>query len=87
MNDRTGICISPDEKFVLTGTSVKKGYGYGMLVAYDAQLGLQSSRIAVSQDSVISVMWNEEINQIIVGSSDGNMRIFYDPEKSQKGVM
>lgn len=36
MSDRTSVCISPNEKFVLTGTSVKKGYGYGLLVAYDA---------------------------------------------------
>lgn len=43
MSDKTGICISPSEKFVLTGTSVKKSFKHGLLVAFDTQLGLLNS--------------------------------------------
>ena len=39
-SDRTSVCISPDEKLVLTGTSVKKSEGYGCLMAYDSSTGL-----------------------------------------------
>merc|ERR1719265_2741230 len=29
---KTGIAISPNEKVLVTGTSVRKGYGYGFMV-------------------------------------------------------
>lgn len=29
LNSKTGICISPDETLILTGTSVRKGFAYG----------------------------------------------------------
>ena len=35
LSSRTNVSISPDEKLVLTGTSVRKGFGYGLLIAYD----------------------------------------------------
>lgn len=35
LSSKTNVAISPDEKLVLTGTSVKKGFGYGYIMAYD----------------------------------------------------
>ena len=29
LSSKTNVCISPDEKLVLTGTSVRKGFGFG----------------------------------------------------------
>lgn len=29
LNAKTGVCISPDETLILTGTSVRKGFAYG----------------------------------------------------------
>jgi WD40 repeat protein len=29
LNAKTGVCISPDETIILTGTSVRKGFAYG----------------------------------------------------------
>jgi WD repeat-containing protein 70 len=29
LNAKTGVCISPDESLILTGTSVRKGFAYG----------------------------------------------------------
>ena len=29
LNVKTGVCISPDETLILTGTSVRKGFAYG----------------------------------------------------------
>lgn len=39
LSSKTNICISPDEKLVLTGTSVRKGLGYGNIVVYDVATG------------------------------------------------
>ena len=39
LNAQTGVCISPDETLILTGTSVRKGFAYGMLLAFDATSG------------------------------------------------
>ena len=39
LSSKTNICISPNEKLVLTGTSVRKGFGHGMIMAYDVQTG------------------------------------------------
>jgi WD repeat-containing protein 70 len=39
LNAKTTVCISPDESLILTGTSVRKGFAYGMLLAYDPLSG------------------------------------------------
>lgn len=35
----------------------------------------------------VSVLWHTRINQIIVGQSDGAVRMFYRPDSSRNGVM
>ena len=32
LSPKTGVAVSPNEKILLTGTSTRKGYGYGFLV-------------------------------------------------------
>ena len=86
LNAKTGVCISPDESLILTGTSVRKGFSYGMLLAFDTTSGEQVSATPISKDSVICVEWHPYLNQIIVGSGDAQIRVLYDPEKSHKGV-
>ena len=36
--------------------------------------------------SVVSCLWHIKLNQIIVGCGDGNIRVFFDPERSTKWV-
>ena len=33
LSSKTGVAVSPNEKILITGTSVRKGYGFGFLVA------------------------------------------------------
>jgi hypothetical protein len=35
MSNKTSIAFSSDEKIVLTGTSVRRGFGYGYLMGFD----------------------------------------------------
>mmetsp|Transcript_45496 Transcript_45496/g.33273 ORF Transcript_45496/g.33273 Transcript_45496/m.33273 type:complete len:110 (+) Transcript_45496:1104-1433(+) len=79
LSSRTNICFSPDESVAITGTSVRKGFGYGHLVPVDIKSGQQLESIPICQASVTRVLWNEEIDQIVVGCSDGNLRVLYDP--------
>ena len=37
VNPETNVIFSPDEKLILTGTSVPKGQGYGKLVMMDRE--------------------------------------------------
>mmetsp|Transcript_26912 Transcript_26912/g.25975 ORF Transcript_26912/g.25975 Transcript_26912/m.25975 type:complete len:315 (-) Transcript_26912:621-1565(-) len=39
LSSKTNICLSPNESLVLTGTSVRKGFGYGHIMAFDPVSG------------------------------------------------
>jgi WD40 repeat protein len=82
-------CItSPDGRLILTGTSVKKGAGTGLLVFFDKTLLSRVKQIGVAQGAgVISMLWHPKINQIIVGTSDAKVHVFYDPKLSTNGAL
>lgn len=86
IQSKTGITLSPDEKLVLTGTSVRKGFGHGMLMGFEVATGEEVCKTPISTDSVVTVFWHPALNQIIVGSADANIRVLYDPEKSVRGI-
>lgn len=71
---------------MLTGTSVRKGFGHGLLVGLDVLTGDLSLRLPISDESVICSYWHPVINQIVVGSADDKIRILYDPKLSQRGI-
>ena len=82
----TTCSFSPDEKLIITGTSTKKD-GEGKLlflerdtmnIAYQVKFG--------TGVSVVSSLWHPKLNQVIVGLSDGNARVLFDPSKSRNGA-
>jgi len=85
LSPKTGVAISPNEKVVLTGTSVRKGYGYGQVVAFSTIDGSKVDSVPISQTSVISVVWHHALNQIFVGSADASIVALYDPTSSKGG--
>ena len=86
LSSKTNVCISPDERLVLTGISVRKNFGYGMMMGFDIVTGDVVCKAAVSKESVIIVNWHPVINQIIVGSADAYIRVMYDPKLSDRGI-
>jgi hypothetical protein len=80
------VCISPDERMLLTGTSVRKGFGYGFMMGFDIITGENVCKTGISKESVVAIHWHPLINQIIVGSSDSYIRVLYDPKLSVRGV-
>jgi WD40 repeat protein len=87
MNSRTGVTLSPNEKIVLTGTSVRKGYSVAQVAGFSTVTGENICRIPSSAHSVISIVWHPQLNQIFTGSADTTIRVLYDPEKSRGGIM
>lgn len=86
LSAKTNICFSPDEKTILTGTSVRKGFAQGLMMGFDVITGDIVCQTPISMDSVIILMWHPVLNQIIVGSGDANIRILYDPDLSHRGI-
>ncbi|MBN3318181.1 WDR70 protein, partial [Atractosteus spatula] len=82
----TDCCFSPDDKLLMTGTSVKKGEGNGKLVFFDRYTFQKSYEIEVASSSVVRCLWHPKLNQIMVGTGNGLAKVYYDPVKSQRGA-
>ncbi|KAJ1915595.1 hypothetical protein H4219_004233 [Mycoemilia scoparia] len=83
---QTNIIYSPDEKYILTGVGVKRGQGMGYIKVFDSKSLELVKDVPVTEASVIQVLWHPKLNQLAAGSSDGNVTVWYDPEKSIKGA-
>jgi len=83
----TTCSFSPDEKLIVTGTSaMKDGSSGGELLFLERDTLNIAHRINFGAKSVITSLWHSKINQILVGLSDGNVKVLFDPEKSNKGA-
>ena len=59
----TGMTISPDESIIATGTSVKRGHENSQMVFYSSYNYEKIKQIPVCTNSVVSLVWNDKINQ------------------------
>ena len=92
-NYKTEICISPEEDYVLTGTSaikrknMKEGdIEYGKVKVFSTTTNeLINSYDIAENSSVISLKWKSKVNQIFVGTSDGYVNIYFSPPPISKG--
>lgn len=81
----TGSCLA-------AGVSVPRGKGsHGQVRFYDVHSPGVSDPIAGIEmnvdESAICVEWHHSINQLLVGTSENNCRVCYDPALSTKGVL
>uniref|UniRef100_A0A671LBC1 WD repeat-containing protein 70 n=1 Tax=Sinocyclocheilus anshuiensis TaxID=1608454 RepID=A0A671LBC1_9TELE len=83
----TDCCFSPDDKLLLTGTSVKKDEGNGKLLFFERESLQKVYEIEVADASVVRCLWHPKLNQIMVGTGNGQAKVYYDPVKSQRGAM
>ncbi|KAM7392879.1 hypothetical protein PAMA_007813 [Pampus argenteus] len=82
----TDCCFSPDDKLLVTGTSVKKNEGNGKLVFFDRASFQRVYEIEVTNASVVRCLWHPKLNQIMVGTGNGLAKVYYDPVKSHRGA-
>ncbi|RXN18006.1 WD repeat-containing 70 [Labeo rohita] len=83
----TDCCFSPDDKLLLTGTSVKKDEGNGKLLFFERESLQKVYEIEVADTSIVRCLWHPKLNQIMVGTGNGLAKVYYDPVKSQRGAM
>nr|KAF6491488.1 WD repeat domain 70 [Molossus molossus] len=82
----TDCCFSPDDKLVVTGTSVQRGCGSGKLVFFERRTFQKVYEIDITDASVVRCLWHPKLNQIMVGTGNGLAKVYYDPNKSQRGA-
>ncbi|XP_019387524.1 PREDICTED: WD repeat-containing protein 70 [Crocodylus porosus] len=82
----TDCCFSPDDKILVTGTSVKRGGGNGKLLFFERETFQKVYEIDVTDASVVRCLWHPKLNQIMVGTGNGLAKVYYDPIKSQRGA-
>uniref|UniRef100_A0A8C1S6J1 Uncharacterized protein n=1 Tax=Cyprinus carpio TaxID=7962 RepID=A0A8C1S6J1_CYPCA len=78
---------SPDDKLLLTGISVKKDEGNGKLLFFERESLREVYEIEVADASVVGCLWHPKLNQIMVGTGNGLVKVYYDPVKTQRGAM
>ena len=90
---KTEICLSPDEDYVLTGTSVIKSKNKKNLEGEYSKVKIFStvshelinSYDILPNSSVISLKWRKKINQILVGTDNGYINIYFSPPNVSNG--
>lgn len=84
----TDCSFSPDDRFVITGTSQTKSECGGLLVL-DANSESLDIKENIKSDgaSVIRSRWHPRINHLAFTCSDGSLTVAFDREKSQNGAL
>jgi len=84
--DQTDCCFSPDDQMIMTGTSMNKGEETGKIMFFRKDTFEKAFEMEVSGSHVVRSAWHPKLNQILVGSSDGIVRVYYDPIRSFRGA-
>lgn len=81
----TNIIYTPNRKYLLTGQSCHPS-DTGNLLVLDAQTLSTVRTIPIGQSSVIRVLWNTRINQIVTSCHNGSIHVLYSPTQSLRGA-
>ncbi|KAK2557772.1 WD repeat-containing protein 70 [Acropora cervicornis] len=72
---QTSCLFSPDDKM-----------GSGSLVFFETNSFRKLYEFDVIESSVVSCLWHPKLNQIVVGCGNGTTKVYFDPQKSNKGA-
>lgn len=81
----TNIIYSPNNRYILTGQSCPPGEQGNLLILDSTTLSTVRT-IPITTSSVIRVLWNSRINQIVTGSHNGQINVLYSPTSSLRGA-
>jgi WD40 repeat protein len=84
---KSGISLSPDESIIVTGTSVKTGHENSSLQFYSTYDYKKIKEVKVCPYSISPIVWNEKLNQIAIGTTDGAVRMYFNPTYSKNGIV
>lgn len=88
-NEKVGLCTSPDGKYIVTGTAFEKGAAMGSasVRVYDARDFGHVQSLDFGARSCTQLAWPQEINQLLVGTTTGEVVMLYSPFSSKKGAL
>jgi len=87
-HEKSGLCTSPDGKFIVTGTSFHKAdTGSAVVRVFDAKDFRHVKSIDFGSRSAVRLTWPRELNQLIVGTGSGEVVMLYSPFSSKKGAL
>ena len=83
------MCISPNGKYLLAGTSVSPNPDEreSYLHFFDTTTFEKLKTMQVGEHSITDVVWSNAINQIVLGTSACEAKIYFDPQLSIKGAL
>ena len=84
--EMTECSFSPDDRMLVTGTSMDRGDTHGKLVFFEKDSFEKVLEMDAGESHVIKALWHPKLNQIMAGCGDGVVRLYYDPERSVKGA-
>lgn len=84
--DTTDCIFSPDDKLVVTCTSVTKEDDAGSVLFYETENFNLKKKILVPKSHVIKVIWHPKLNQIFASTGNGLIKCYYDAKKSLRGA-
>ena len=84
--DTTECSFSPDDKMILTGTSVNRGEKAGKLIFFEKETFNKVSEMEVGNSHVVKAKWHPKLNQMLVGTGDGVVKLYYDQDRSINGA-
>ncbi|KAB0792312.1 hypothetical protein PPYR_14271 [Photinus pyralis] len=84
--DTTDAIFSPNDKLVVTATSVANDKEFGQLLFYDSTSFDLVRSLNVAGTHVIKILWHTKLNQIFTGIGNGLIKCYYDEKRSMRGV-
>ncbi|KAK7479826.1 hypothetical protein BaRGS_00028906 [Batillaria attramentaria] len=83
----TDCVFSPDDKMIITGTSMDRGDKYGKAIFFERETMNKVYEMQMEGASVVRCLWHPKLNQMVLGCGDGQVHLYYDPKKSHRGAM
>ena len=81
----TNIMYSPDGKYILSGQSCPPDQE-GSLIVLDSTTLSTVRTVPIGMSSVIRVLWNTKINQLVTSTHKGEIHVLYSPTASLRGA-
>mmetsp|Transcript_5548 Transcript_5548/g.12093 ORF Transcript_5548/g.12093 Transcript_5548/m.12093 type:complete len:764 (-) Transcript_5548:226-2517(-) len=87
-SEKSGLATSPCGRWIVTGTSPEKaGSGNSTVRVWETEEFKNVSTIDFGKKMPTKFAWPKALNQLIVGSSTGEVTMLYSPYSSKKGAM
>ncbi|XP_046405941.1 gastrulation defective protein 1 homolog [Ischnura elegans] len=82
----TNCTFSPNDRMLITGTSVAERGGHGKVHFFDCTSFEKVNEINVPDTHAIRTLWHPKLNQIMVGTGNGTVKVYYDGARSFRGA-